>query len=317
VDPSCANRRRPTLSVTTTSRTSAAASAPRCRRATPIGIGRCDCLTPGILHTGGERSFGSRVRWDPASRAEPIVREQLCGSRSRLAGLATAAQDRPLRIAIDTVGTVKGFTDNFAGRLVGKAEKKDNLAGYTYKRLRGKETIELKVAKVDPMRFEGIELAKGPTPNYPRTIVNGRLDYDYETGNYLTDGIKFRYNFNGQDVEDVVTGTIKWVEDADRASNGKGHYEFNLRFNEEKNQPAKTEAAAFDEANAEEAFFAVDEDLPSLTGRIEYVDTFISGGTTPSASKVTYHLKANKLSRQQVMNFTKLWILCVSPTNDE
>ena len=68
---------------------------------------------------------------------------------------------------------------------------------------------------------------------------------------------------------------------------------------------------------AEEAFFSVDEDLPSLTGKIDYVDTFIPGGTTPSSSKVTYHLKANKLSKQQVMNFFKLWLLCASPTNDE
>jgi len=223
----------------------------------------------------------------------------------------------PLRIVVDTAGAQQGFSDNFGGRIYGKAEKKDTLAGYTYKRLVGDKTVEVKVTKVDPMRFENVQLAKGPSTAYPRCAVSGRLDYDYETGNWLTDGIKFRYNMNGQDVEDVVTGTIKWVEDPDRATNGKGHYEFNLRFNEDKNKPGKTEAAAFEKLSAEEAFFAVDEDLPSLTGRIDYVDTFISGGTTPSASKVAYHLKANKLTRQQIMNFTKLWLLCVSPTNDE
>ncbi len=223
----------------------------------------------------------------------------------------------PLRIVVDTVGQQQGFTDNFGGRIYGKAEKKDTLAGYTYKRLVGDKTVEVKVTKVDPMRFENVQLAKGPSSAYPRCSVNGRLDYDYETGNWLTDGIRFRYNVNGQDVEDVVTGTIKWVEEPDRATSGKGHYEFNLRFNEDKNKPGKTEAAAFEKLSAEEAFFAVDEDLPSLTGRIDYVDTFISGGTTPSSSKVAYHLKANKLTRQQIMNFTKLWLLCVSPTNDE
>ena len=223
----------------------------------------------------------------------------------------------PLRMVIDTAGAQKGFTDAFGGRIYGKAEKKENLAGYSYKRLIGNKTVEVKVAKVDPMRFENVQLAKGPAEIYPRTSVNGRLDYDYETGNYLTDGIKFRYNLNGQDFEDVVTGTIKWVEDPDRATNGKGYYEFNLRFNEEKNRPAKGEAAAFENLSGEDAFFAVDEDLPAMTGRIEYADTFISGGTTPSSSKVTYHLKANKLTKQQVMNFTKLWLLCVSPTNDE
>jgi hypothetical protein len=223
----------------------------------------------------------------------------------------------PLRIVVDTVGSQQGFSENFSGRIIGKAEKKDNLAGYTYKRLVGNKEVEFNVKKVDPMRFENVQLAKGPAGIYPRTNVTGRLDFDYETGNYLTDGIRFRYSLDGRDLEDVITGTIKWVEDPARKTNGKGHYEFNLRFNEEKNRPAKSEAAAFENASPEEAFFAVDEDLPALTGRIDYVDTFIAGGDTPSASKVTYHLKANKLSKQQVMNFFKLWLLCVSPTNDE
>jgi len=223
----------------------------------------------------------------------------------------------PLRIVVDTVGSQQGFSENFSGRIIGKAEKKDNLAGYTYKRLVGNKEVEFNVKKVDPMRFENVQLAKGPAGIYPRTNVTGRLDFDYETGNYLTDGIRFRYSLDGRDLEDVITGTIKWVEDPARKTNGKGHYEFNLRFNEEKNRPAKSEAAAFENASPEEAFFAVDEDLPALTGRIDYVDTFIAGGDTPSASKVTYHLNANKLSKQQVMNFFKLWLLCVSPTNDE
>ncbi|MBW7904632.1 MAG: hypothetical protein LC135_08455 [Phycisphaerae bacterium] len=67
----------------------------------------------------------------------------------------------------------------------------------------------------------------------------------------------------------------------------------------------------------EEAFFAVDNTVPSLTGRISYEDTFIPGGDTPSSSKVTYGLHANKLSKQQIMNFVKLWLLAVGPTNDE
>ena len=223
----------------------------------------------------------------------------------------------PLRIVVDTAGAQQGFADNFGGRIFGKAEKKESLAGYTYKRFVGNKEVEITVKKVDPMKFQNVLLAKGPAGIYPRTTVNGRLDFNYETGNWLTDGIRFSYNLDGKDYEDVITDTIKWVEDPSRATNGRGHYEFNLRFNEEKNRPAKSESAAFENANPEEAFFAVDEDLPSLTGRIDYVDTFISGGTTPSASKVTYHLKANKLTKQQVMNFFKLWLLCVSPTNDE
>lgn len=227
------------------------------------------------------------------------------------------SQERPLRIAVDAIGKASAFTDNFSGRLVGKSETKDNLAQYTFKRLIGNKTVEVKVKNSDPMRFENIQLAKGPSETYPRTSVNGRLDYDYETGNWYTDGIRFKYALDGKDYEDVVTGSIKWVEDPDRATNGKGYYEFNLRFNEEKNKTAAGEAAAFEAMSDEEAFFAVDDSIPALTGRISYVDAFGADAETVASSKVTYELNANKLTKQQAMNFFKLWILCIGPTNDE
>jgi hypothetical protein len=225
--------------------------------------------------------------------------------------------ESPMRIAIDAVGKAPAFTDRFNGRLVGKAEKKESLGSATYKRLIGNKTVTVTVQKADPMRFEQLELAKGPAEVYPHTYVNGRLDYDYETGNWLTDGIRFKYQLDGRDMEDVVTGSIKWIEDPDRATNGKGRYEFNLRFNEEKNKPAAGEAAAFENMSGEDAFFAVDNSIPTLTGKIEYQDTFIAGGTTPSSSKITYHLNANKLTKQQVVAFFKLWMVAVGPTNDE
>ena len=227
------------------------------------------------------------------------------------------AEERPLRMAIDAVGQAQAFTDMFAGRLLGKAEKKEGLAAYTYKRVVGEKTIEITVKRSDPMRFENLQLAKGPAEIYPRTLVTGRLDYDYETGNWYTDGIRFKYQLDGKDAEDVITGSIKWVEDPNRASNGKGRYEFNLRFNEEKNRPAPGEGAAFEKMKDEDAFFAVDNTLPTLTGTIDFVDTMIPGKDLPTMSKVTYNLKANKLTKQQIMNFFKLWMVCVGPTNDE
>ena len=225
--------------------------------------------------------------------------------------------ESPLRIAIDAVGRAPAFTDRFGGRLVGKAEKKEGLTSRTFNRIIGNKTVSVTVQKSDPMQFDNIELAKGPAEVYPHTFVSGRLDYDYETGNWLTDGIRFKYTLDGKDVEDVVTGSIKWVEDPDRATNGKGRYEFNLRFNEEKNKSASTESEAFEKMSGEDAFFAVDNSIPCMTGTIEYVDQFISGGTTPSSSKITYHLNANKLSKQQIVSFFKLWMVCVGPTNDE
>lgn len=228
-----------------------------------------------------------------------------------------AKSESALRIAVDAVGSAKAFTDNFSGRMMGKAEKKESLADYTFKRLVGNKTVTVVVKKSDPMRFDNLVLAKGPAEIYPRCVVNGRLDFDYETGNYLTDGIRFKYNLDGKDYEDVVTGSIKWVEDPDRATNGKGYYEFNLRFNEDKNKVAGDEGKAFEKMSEEDAFFAVDNSIPCLTGRVSYVDTMTAGSEAPISSKVTYNLNANKLSKQQVMNFFKLWMICVGPTNDE
>jgi len=227
------------------------------------------------------------------------------------------ATGSPLRIDVSAVGRAAAFKDNFAGYLVGKAEKKEGLGSRVYNRVVGGKTVSVTVQKSDPMSFEGIQLAKGPAEIYPRATVNGRLDYDYETGNYYADNIKMRYTVDGRDVEDTITGTIKWVEDPDRASNGKGYYDFNLRFNEDRNKVASTEGNAFERMSDEDAFFAVDNTLPTLTGRIEYVDTFIPGGTTPSMSKVIYKLNANKLTKQQVVNFFKLWMIAIGPTNDE
>jgi hypothetical protein len=227
-----------------------------------------------------------------------------------------AAQDSALRLQVDAIGRQAAFREGFTGRLVGKAEDKEGLASYTFRRIVGGKERTVVVQKSDPMRFEKIVLAKGPSDNYPRTTVSGRLDYDYETGNWYTDGIRFTYTLDGQEVQDVITGSIKWVEDPNRESNGKGQYEFNLRFNEADNASG-SEADAFAELSDEDAFFAVDTSVPTLTGTITYVDEFIAGGTTPASSKIEYNLHANRLTRQQVMNFFKLWLLAIGPTNDE
>lgn len=227
------------------------------------------------------------------------------------------AKDSPLRIAIDTVGKATGFVDNFGGRMIGKADKKEGLASYTYKRIVGEKTVTYVAKKVDPMTFVDIDLAKGPAEIYPRTRVAGRLDYDYETGNYFTEGVKFHYTLDGKEYDDVMTGSIKWVKEPDYDTSGKSYYDFNLRFNEGKFKSASSETDAFAKLSDEDAFFAVDNSVPSLTGRISYVDTMIAGEELPSSSKVTYALNANKLTRQQVMNFYKLWMICVGPTNDE
>jgi hypothetical protein len=225
------------------------------------------------------------------------------------------SKESALRIAVDAAGRAAAFTEHFRGKLVGKAENKESLASSTFKRIIGGRTVQIKVLRSDPMRFDNLVLAKGPAENYPTTTVSGRLDYDYETGNWYTDGVRFTYSLDGRDFEDVMTGSIKWVEDPDRATNGKGYYDFNLRFNEEKHKKSGTEEAAFETLSDEDAFFAIDDSVPAMSGRVSYADTM--SGETVTASKVTYSLNANKLTKQQVMNFFKMWMIAVGPINDE
>ncbi|MFN0126935.1 MAG: hypothetical protein ACKV19_09670 [Verrucomicrobiales bacterium] len=230
---------------------------------------------------------------------------------------ADGPADSRHRISVDAIGRAPAFTDNFGGRLLGKGKKSSGVISYIRK-VQGKE-VKMEVKNSDPMKFENLLVAAGPSQNYPKVTVNGNLDYDYETGNWLTNGIRFTYTYNGKAIEDVVSGSIKWVEDENRASNGKGQYEFNLRWNESANAATSTEADAFAALSDEEAFFAVDNSIPSLTGTVKYEDVLRGSGdeAVPTSSKVTYALDANQLTKQQVMNFVKLWLVCVGPTNDE
>lgn len=228
-----------------------------------------------------------------------------------------AEGDRALRLNV-TAGS--GFTDNFGGRFYGKPADKSKLSWETLTRTVNGKTIEKKF-QADPIRFEGTRLAKGPNPKmYGACTVNGSLDYDRETSNYYAKNLKFDYQTpDGKQVEDVVTGTIKWVEDPNRPSNGKGYYEFNLRYNEEKNKPAQTDDQAFGGKSDDDLFFAVDKSIPALTGKIEYVDQGLNGkdDAAPTSSKVTYAITSNNLTPQQVMNFAKMWLIVVGPANDE
>lgn len=230
-----------------------------------------------------------------------------------------------LRMAVDAVGKAQAFVGTFGGRIFGKsAEKKGLLENKIteYSRLVKGKQVKVVVKKSDPLTFSNLILGEGPAQTYPKTIVNGNLDYDYDTGNWYTNGIRFKYAVNGVDTEDLVTGSIKWVEDNSRATNGKGRYEFNLRFNEHLAKPAADEGAAFsDSAQSEDAFFEVDNTVPSMTGNIDYEDTFARGGSDEEpaviSSKLTYKLDANKLTKQQAMNLFKLWMVIIGPTNDE
>jgi hypothetical protein len=226
---------------------------------------------------------------------------------------ADSGSDRALRITIDAG---QSFTDNFGGVFYGASGQ--SILESIKRTVNGKE-IE-KQFQGDPMRFESVKLAKGPNPTkYPEATVNGSLDYDRETSNYYAKNLHFHYSMDGKDIDDSVTGSIHWIEDPNRATNGIGHYEFNLRFNEDKMAKPQTDDQAFKGASDDDMFFSADNNIPSLLGTIDYVDTLTGDGkdAVPTESKVAYHMTNNKLTDQQVMNFAKLWLIAVGPTNDE
>jgi hypothetical protein len=238
-------------------------------------------------------------------------------------GNAGASQ---LRIAVDAVGKAAAFVGPFSGKIKGKGTEKKGLLEskvLEYTRLVKGQKVSIKVKQSDPLSFVNLVLGEGPAQVYPRTTVNGNLDYDYDTGNWLTNGIHFKYTSNGVESEDVVTGSIKWVEDPNRDTNGKGQYEFNLRFNEDKNKTATDESAVFsgDSSQAEDAFFEVDNSIPGMTGTISYVDALEAAGEdedpTVLGSKIMFSLDANKLTKVQAVNLFKLLMVIIGPMNDE
>ena len=214
------------------------------------------------------------------------------------------------------------FQGRFGGRILGK--RKGNEESVTaklrrYTRFFGGKMITIEKSNLDPLGFQDLILPGGPLDSYPETKVTGNLDYDYETGNWLTNGISFEYRDGGKLKRDLVTGSIKWVEDSNRKVNGKGYYDFNLRFNEE--EQAKDEGAAFEEVRSldEGAFFEVDTSVPSIVGKVNYVDKIVPVGEEDvvTSSEVSYQLESNWVSKIQLMNFFKLWLVIIGPVNDE
>ncbi|MFO0982297.1 MAG: hypothetical protein U1E76_11270 [Planctomycetota bacterium] len=230
-------------------------------------------------------------------------------------------KDSPLRL--DASAVKAGAVDNFRGIIQGKSPDKKSLKEMVLKFTTGGTGKSFTVKKADPLYFNGITLAAGPYGYLLQTTVNGALVYNYDSGSYLTNDLTFVSSGGGKDETDRVQGTIAWIKDKDYASNGKSYYDFNLKFNEDKLGKKTDESAVFAAADDESAIFAVDNSVPSLTGRVAYEDqgdrVDDEGETViiPKTSKVTYQLNANKLTKRQIHNFLKLWILISGPTNDE
>jgi hypothetical protein len=202
---------------------------------------------------------------------------------------------------------------SFSGAIIGKGAKEHGFIQATYERIFGGKKVALTLAQVDPLRFESLSLPSGPLREHSAAQAYGTLDYDYDTGNWLAGGLTLRGS-----PSDTISGSIKWNPDSARDRNGKGKYEFNLRFNEARFAHVDDEGAFFETATDEEAFFAVEESLPTLHGEIRYRDYF-DGAEEPTVVKsdITYHLAGSQLTEEQLIRFLKLWLLIVGPVNDE
>ena len=224
-----------------------------------------------------------------------------------------------LKLVVFPVGTAKGFESNFKGLALGKPPgssegflsklKKEALS--ITKSINGK-TVAISVTKYDKMEFQAHVLAAGPVQIYPEAVVNGSMIYDYGRTAWYFDNVTITYAVDGRQYQDKLTGNIRWIEAANRASTGEGEYQFDVRVNE----PAQTEASVFAGPADESAFFSTDDSIPALTGVMKYKDTL--SGETVTASAVTVDLKGNKLTKQQAMYLAKLLLLSAAvPLNAE
>lgn len=215
------------------------------------------------------------------------------------------------RIQIQSVGNQAAFTDYFSGVMLGKGSQPGGTAKFVRK-LGGGKVATYTANNIDPMDFRQLVVAKGPLGAHYRFTVDGKLIYDRESGSWITEGISILPE--GAKTPDKITGSIRWVEDPNRASNGKGEYVLNLRWNEDRVQT--TEETFTGGEVDEESFFAVDKAKPGLTGKILYEDKVGTDDAVVS-SKVTFDVIANNLERNQILAFLKLWLVGVGPLNDE
>lgn len=216
-----------------------------------------------------------------------------------------------------------------------KAQQK---AAKEYSRVVEGKTVTIKVSNVDPLKFDGLVLGAGPFSYLPETTVRGSLDYDYELGNWLLDnnGLTLSYQLSDKAVNDRVTGSIRFAEEAGHATvDGKkvdftGYYEYNLRFNEE---AQKADAAFFDSDNASaemDAFFSTaDQSKPGIYGRVYFTDSEDNCKSVkdqesnsmkcvgPTKSVITYDLKSTGLTYAQLAAWMKIEQFVIGPFTDE
>ena len=212
-----------------------------------------------------------------------------------------------LRMEVQTIGKAQGFSSPFAGVFAGRPPAKVTTVSKvlaeaakevrTIEKMVGQQKVSVALGNVDPVRFQGTQLAMGPVSTYPQATVDGELLYSYETDNWFPQ-LTIR---SGNAKPDKLSGGMKWVE----TSPTEGHYELNVILNE---QPlAKGESAAFESAQGEDAFFQSDASQSVINGRIGFKDQKI--GDAVVKSDIGFDVGLQNVSAVQAQNFAKLLLL--------
>jgi hypothetical protein len=212
-----------------------------------------------------------------------------------------------VRMEVQTIGKAQGFSSPFAGVFAGRPPAKvttlskaiDQAAKEvrTIEKMVGQRKVTVALGNVDPVRFQGTQLAMGPVSSYPQATVDGELLYSYETDNWFPQ-LTIR---SGNAKPDKLSGGMKWVDDKP----AEGHYELNVLVNEQ--APAQGEAAAFEAAQGEDAFFQSDTSQSVINGRISFKDQKI--GEAVVKSDIAFDVGLQNVSAVQAQNFAKLLLL--------
>ncbi len=219
----------------------------------------------------------------------------------------------------DFKGTIQG-RELGKGRLLQAAQQmtesvRKEGATKVFTRMYQGQPMSVQVTNIDPMRFNSVVMPAGPAAMYSEVTVNGDMVFDYDSDTWFLDGMTFRYQDEGKAVTDKVAGTIRWIDSEDG-----GRYELNITFNEPDVAPgAATDASGFFAANDASAagFFAVDDSVASCGGQVLFSDEYGSG-EMPIRSTVNHQIECNsEVTAQQLMAFSKLWLLGIGPLTDE
>ncbi len=220
-----------------------------------------------------------------------------------------------VKIVVFPIGAAKGFESRFAGLSIGKPPATSGLAKIKQDavRLVSSKGGAIVLTKYDKMTFQNHILPMGPVQIYPETNVSGTLFYDYSHSAWHFNNVHLVYNAEGRRADDVLTGSIRWIEPKNRAQTGEGHYEVLVYVNE----PPPTESAAFAGTPDESSFFTASDDIPGLLGQISYKDSITPDGRVVG-SVIQIDLKTVKLSKVQCMALAKLVLFSLAvPFNAE